>query len=710
MPMKFILALACLLLTGARAGTATAAGHPIEKVISMLKRLHMKATVAGEAEEKAYQDFTRWCDASFDSLKYAIGEENEQIAELEDLLSGKRKEKQSLEDDISDLVDQIAELEATGAKAKKLRSKEADLYQTTHGDVEKTIAAVGSALKAVSGAQQKTEPGMLFAQQKMQKVLALISIDSFVDEQQFNALQAFADPERPDLLAKGDKDSHIDKYDFKSENVIELLKQLEQKFKAERLALVKAETNAINAYKLAKVARDNAIKAAKDSKSKKESILGKVKDTIATAEGDLKNVKADKKTDSKTLADTEEECSTKKNEWEERSATREAEIEAMAQAVKILAKVTGVRTEAPSNPIPPPAPEEFLQLNSVSRNPKMAAVMLIREAAKATHSRAMERLAVEVSAHLKGPFDGLNNMIEKMVFRLMDEQKQEDEHKHWCDQELEKTGTMKDEKTTKIKDLQAEIESETAAIVQLTEEIKEADDMISKITKFMTDATAIREEGKKENAEAIKDAEVSQKALQNAISVLESFYQESGAIKKEPWEFLQEPVKLPKNPATWDSPYTQVADPKAQPSGILSVLGNVMADFAKMEAETQAQESVDQSEYEKAMSDNKIEKARRVQESEMKNDEKARRADKVAHLTGQKKDTSVELEKTLQYLKDLEPACITGDSTYEDRKKARATEIKALQKAKGILADAFAGAAPSSAAAFLQVQQHHQLA
>ena len=27
----------------------------------------------------------------------------------------------------------------------------------------------------------------------------------------------------------------------------------------------------------------------------------------------------------------------------------------------------------------------------------------------------------------------VNNMIEKMIFRLMDEQKKEDEHKHWYD-------------------------------------------------------------------------------------------------------------------------------------------------------------------------------------------------------------------------------------------------------------------------------------
>ena len=33
-------------------------------------------------------------------------------------------------------------------------------------------------------------------------------------------------------------------------------------------------------------------------------------------------------------------------------------------------------------------------------------------------------------------FDQIKNMIQKMIFHLMDEQKNEDEHKHWCDTQI----------------------------------------------------------------------------------------------------------------------------------------------------------------------------------------------------------------------------------------------------------------------------------
>merc|ERR1740138_512879 len=335
----------------------------------------------------------------------------------------------------------------------------------------------------------------------------------------------------------------------------------------------------------------------------------------------------------------------------------------MEQAVQILSKATGVRTEAPGNPIPPPSPEaaeSFLQISDVSasvNDPKLKAVALLKEAAKNAHSRALERLAVEVAAHLNGPFDAVNNMIEKMIFRLMDEQKQEDEHKLWCDQEISKTDAMEVDKQDKIKDLKAEVKFETAKVGVLTTEIADAETMISDIETFVKEATEIRNTGKKENALAIKDSETAQTALTNAIEVLTAFYKESGEVAKEPWEFIQKPVNLPKNPATWDSSYTGTGDPNSQQGGIVSVLEGVLGDFSKMEAETKSQEAQDQAEFEESVKANEIEKAGRSKEVQMKTAEKARRADKVATLSSTKKDTEGELEKTNQYLKDLKPAC-----------------------------------------------------
>jgi DNA repair exonuclease SbcCD ATPase subunit len=702
--MKFVVVLSLLCCVGS---SVVGKDHPIVKVIDLLKELKEKSITEGKEEAVAYQKFEYWCSTSIATLKDTIADEEELIDELKDKLAGLEKDKAALEEDISTLEDQLKDLAAAAKAASEKRDKEAALYDKANKDVEDTIKAIEDCIKALKDAESETEPKMMLAQRHAKMVLSLIGLKA--TEEQRKVLSSFAEEPRPVLKAEGDMEAHIDKYDFKSENVIELLEQLRLKFQDDQLAGTKAETNAINAYDLSKQARDDAIKAAEKSKDKKEKALAETEAAIADATKTLEDTEADHAADTKTLAETEDACATKKSEWETRSKTRTLEIEAMDAAIKILSKSTGVRTEAPDNPIPPASPVSFLQLSSAPSDPKMKAVALLREAAKNAHSRALERLAVEVQAHLKGPFDAVNNMIEKMIFRLMDEQKKEDEHKNWCDEEIKKTETMKADKEDKIAELKAEIELQTAKVATLTNEIAEAEKMIADIKTFMTEATEIRTIGKKENALAVKDSKDAQKSLTNAIAVLEAFYKESGEIPKEPWEFIQKPVELGEKPATWDSSYTAVADPTKQPQGIVSVLENVLSDFEKMEAETLSQEEVDQKEYEESMKQNEIEKAGRTQEVEMKTAEKGRRVEKIASLSSQKKNTEGELEKTDQYLVDLKPACVDGDSTYEDRKAARTQEIEALQKSQQILLDAFKEKEePSNSGKFLQVRRHVQ--
>jgi len=89
------------------------------------------------------------------------------------------------------------------------------------------------------------------------------------------------------------------------------------------------------------------------------------------------------------------------------------------------------------------------------------------------------------------------------------------------------------------------------------------------------------------------------------------------------------------------------------------------------------------------MKANSIEKAGRTAEVESKEAEMGRRNEKIVSLSSQKKDTEGELEKTDQYMTDLQKPCVSADSKYTDRKAARTKEIKALKTAQQTLLDAF---------------------
>jgi len=644
--------------------------HPVQKIITLLKGLESQAVEEGKSEALSMQKFEYWCKNSKKELSKAIAEEKDNIDSLESKISAKAEESKTLGEQIGELEKEIGELQTSAKEALTASDKANALYETASTDLQSTIDSVGECITAIK--DSKDETSFIAAQKKGSALISLLETDPV------------------EVMAAGDMQAHKKSYSFKGGNILELLKQLELKFEDDLTRTEKEETNRVNAYNLAKDARDNAITAAEKSRDDKTQLKGEVDEELEQAKSDLKDENDELTADSGTLDSTSKKCSVKNSEWEERSATRSGEIEAINVAIKILAKVADVRTEAPSNPIPPASPM-FLQTGNVvnDSDPKMKAVIYLRQQAKTLHQKALERLAQQVSAHLNGPFDDVNQMIEKMIFRLMAEQKDEDDHKNWCDLELEKTQTSLDDKFDKMEGLQKKIDDTDATIGDLTEEIKAADDMVADIIAFMKEATEIREVGKQENALAIKDAQDSQEAVSNAIAVLTDFYKESGEVAKEPWEFLQRGVKLPEDPETWDSSYTGVADPTAQPGGIITVLEKCNEDFATMEADTKAQEASDQDAFDSDMAEHDIEKSKRSKESEMKVAEKKRLVEKSISLNKNRKHVADEHEATEQYQKDLQPACVEGDSTYEERKQARADESEALHKAQVILEDAF---------------------
>merc|ERR1719321_2128148 len=123
-----------------------------------------------------------------------------------------------------------------------------------------------------------------------------------------------------------------------------------------------------------------------------------------------------------------------------------------------------------------------------------------------------------------------------MIFRLMSEQKDEDDHKNWCDMEMEKSTESKEEKD---KMFTKKVAEHDAAIKKLIKQITENNDKAADLTKYMEEETELRNENHAEIVATIKDSQDAQAAVTQATQVLKDFYKESGMIAKEPWEFVQ---------------------------------------------------------------------------------------------------------------------------------------------------------------------------
>jgi len=668
--MKFFLVMA--MLVGQVVATETKE-HPIAKIVNMLKELQVKAREQGDVEAVAYQKFQYWCKNTIKELTGVIEKEKATIETLEDKIESKKKLIKTLEDDIELLTKELEDYEEAASKAKKIREETLSDYEEADKDADSTIGAIQDCIDSLEDAKPSllSHNSSIAVQNSVKNVLGLAS--ARISNQDRAVLLGFLQDEQPSK-------PKAKKYSFKSQGVIELLKKLKEQFEDDKLEGTKAETNSLNQYNLAKDARDQAIKAAEKSKEEKEDIKGEAEGDLAEAEKDLKSTEDDLKADEESHETTVADCELKADEWKTRVATRDGEIKAMGMAIKIMAKVGGVRA--------PPSGEliqatSFLQID----DPKTkAAEILVAEAQKlqSRNAKALRNLAQEITSHQGGPFDDINEMIQKMIFRLMSEQKDEDDHKSWCDTELEKSEESEEEKKDKKQELGDKIEEADAKTMELANELSDLTKELSDLTNEMREATETRTEEHAENSAAIKDAKAAQDACTMAMEVLTDFYKDAGK------EFIQthhrKPVKVDAPPDTWGSSYSGL---DKEPDGILSMMETISEDFSTMESDTKAEEDSNQKAYDEEITVAEVDKAEKEKTMSMKTNERGLLLGKMKSWKKQEVSVTQALETVQQYLKDLQPACVEGDSSYEDRKKARDDETEALRKAQKTLEEAF---------------------
>merc|ERR1719440_308399 len=124
-------------------------------------------------------------------------------------------------------------------------------------------------------------------------------------------------------------------YEGSSGGIIDLVERLGEKFEDEKMALEKAEANAISAYQLMQSDLTAQVEAATAEKGTKESTKATRTEDGAEAKGDLADTSASLAEDEKYLADLNKECETKSFDYQQRQIVRQGEIEAIMKAIEI---------------------------------------------------------------------------------------------------------------------------------------------------------------------------------------------------------------------------------------------------------------------------------------------------------------------------------------------------------------------------------------
>merc|ERR1719174_3457955 len=256
-------------------------------------------------------------------------------------------------------------------------------------------------------------------------------------------------------------------FKFHSGEIIELMQDTLKKFKINKNDLDADEAEKKHTFDMAQGARFNQIKALSASLEEAEKECGEKEAAKATAEEDKAKTTEDKTADNTFMDDLTSQCEDKAVAWDARSKTRSAELTAIAGAISTLkGEVSGnynankklvglVSKHAEVSKSPKghwvwveddQASVNFLQKKEVHSHHKKAIVhkmmSYIKTQAKKLNSDNLAALAIRMK---EDHFVKVRGMMKDLVAKLEADAAAEADQKAWCDEEMEKSTSKRDE-------------------------------------------------------------------------------------------------------------------------------------------------------------------------------------------------------------------------------------------------------------------------
>merc|ERR1719321_1257099 len=115
-------------------------------------------------------------------------------------------------------------------------------------------------------------------------------------------------------------------------------------------------------------------------------------------------------------------------------------------------------------------------------------------------------------------------MIKDLIAKLEADASAEADQKAWCDEEMEKSTSKRDENIGAMEgDLAAKSTAE-AKIAKLEEEIATLTSEVAELRKALSEATTLRGQEKKENLRVLSDATAGLAGVTKAMKILKDFY------------------------------------------------------------------------------------------------------------------------------------------------------------------------------------------
>merc|ERR1719310_159088 len=639
---------------------------PVQKVPELLKGMKDKGIAEMKAEEVTFSAYSQWCDNQDRIKKKEIAEANEKIEKLNAEIAKATADIEALTARILELDEDIGRWNKDKKSASTIREKEKADFTATLQDYSESLDALERAINVLK--KQSADRPQAELMQSLLQVTSLHLVPSSTKR----ALTSFLQQDPAATYSAPEANA----YEFQSGGVVDMLEKLKKQFGEQKLNLEEEEMNAQHGYEGIMQDLTDNIENAEAEIARRSKVKAEREQDKADAEKDLAQTTADRDEDQKYLDDLTALCTQKRADFAKRQELRQGELDAIDKAIEIISSAAVAESAETHLPTLLQSGQVSLaQLRSKDQNPVQERVAaFLADRGEVLKSKLLSLLAQKVA---DDPFKKVKKMIKDLVYKLMEEARQEAEHKGWCDTELTTNKQTRDKKSADVASLKAEVEDLTAEIAKLTQDISDLQAAVKELDEAMAKATDDRTASKEKNQATIKDAKEAQEAVAQALAVLKDFYAKAAEATA-----LAQQTPGEDAPESFDEPYK---GNQAGGGGVMDFLEVIAADFARLESETTTDEETEQEEYETFMFESKKDKALKENEIGHKTEKKTAQEGALHSAKKELAVTQEELDAALAYYEKLKPTCVDSGITYEERVKRREAEIQSLKEALKIL-------------------------
>ena len=651
--------LLCLFALAAVAQGAEQRVNPVEKVISLLKKLRGETEAEGAKEAAAYDKFACFCKENADEKMYLIEKAEKREAALKADIEDHAARIAALDQEVTDLTANINKMEDKQEKTAAQRAVERQAYETENADLNNAVRALKGAIEALKASKDSMQNAKLNMLQIRDMLATAQAMKLDVPEHVTAFLQA----------APGTAHG----YEYRSNEIIAVLEGLKKTFTQKLYQVDAEETATKQEHEMEFNDRRNMIIAATDTREEKAKQSADLSAAKAQLENDLAETEADHKADQAFLDDLTNQCEAKARNWDQRSKTRSAELQAISEAMELLEGKVTENFGANKKLV-------FAQMDSATAKGVKRVIELIASAAKVQRSTTLSALLMTIKAD---PFVKVRGLVNDLIKRLEDEAKAEAEQKAWCDKQISAATEARDTDQATIEDLNAKMTELKANIERLSNEISHLEASIADLNKSLNEAQELRNQEHEENTQTISDAKEGQAAVAGALEILSQFYQGAAFVQWEPPNAGSDGQNVDMvKPETFEGDYK---GNQAASKSILGLLEVIKSDFERTVDTTTADEKEAAEAFDAFKKDTEKDIDEKTKTKGEKETEKENAEGDLASATDDHKSATQSLADTMAELEKLKPPCVNSGSSWDEKTERRTQEIESLKEALAIL-------------------------